>query len=145
MLPLGPTGVDQRRSPGHWPPDEWSSDANVLVLTHGEEAPGAHRLDVLIECGLTPESRQVRCARDLPEPALVDIAILIGSQSAAEAEASGHHQAECDWVRRVDEAGGKLLGVGQGPGCWRWPSAAASAWRSIPSGAGPWSTQRSPT
>jgi GMP synthase (glutamine-hydrolysing) len=114
MLPLGRRGVVHRRSPGQWAPDEWPSNASVQVLAHGEEAPGAHLLDLLFECGLTPDVRQIRCAGDLPERALVDVAILIGSQSAAEAEASGHHEADCDWVRRVDDAGGMLLGIGQG-------------------------------
>jgi GMP synthase-like glutamine amidotransferase len=112
--PLGPTGVDHGRSHRHWSPEEWPSSATVLVLTQGEQAPSAHLLDVLIEAGLTPELSQIRCADDLPEPALVDVAILIGSQSAAEARDSGHHEADCDWVRRVDEAGGMLLGVGHG-------------------------------
>jgi GMP synthase-like glutamine amidotransferase len=114
MLPLGPTGVVRHRSPGQWPPDQWSSNANVQVIAYGEEGSGAHLLDLLIEFGLTPEMRHVRRAGNLPDPALVDVAILIGSQSAAEAEASGRHEADCDWVRRVDEAGGRLLGVGHG-------------------------------
>ncbi len=114
MVPPGSTSIAGRRSPSHWPPEEWSSEASVQVLAHGEEAPSAHLLDLLFECGPTPEVVQVRCAGDLPEPALVDAAILIGSQTSAEAEAGGHHEAECDWVRRVDEAGGRLLGVGCG-------------------------------
>jgi GMP synthase (glutamine-hydrolysing) len=101
-------------SHGNWPPNEWSSSPLVLVLAHGEQAPSAHLLDGLIDVGLTPEVRQVRCAGDLPRPASVDAGILVGSQSAAEAEASAHYEAECDWVRRVDEAGGRLLGVGYG-------------------------------
>jgi GMP synthase (glutamine-hydrolysing) len=114
MVPLGARGVDHRRSHGDWPPEAWSPDTDVVVLQHGAEEPSAHLLGVLLEWGLTPQVCQVAGAGDLPEPSRIDAAILIGSQSAAEAEATGYHDAECDWVRRVDLAGGKLLGVGQG-------------------------------
>jgi GMP synthase (glutamine-hydrolysing) len=86
----------------------------VLVLQVGDEAPSAQLLDAIVERGISPVVRGVNCERDFGEPDEVHAAILVGSHSADEAAAAGYLDAELEWIRRVDEAGATVLGVGHG-------------------------------
>ena len=88
--------------------------SEVFVLQHGEDAPSAQLLDVLVERGIAPVMRGVSCAGDFPEPGTVHAAILVGSQSFEAAATTGYLDAELEWIRRVDDAGATLLGVGHG-------------------------------
>ncbi|HEX4011656.1 MAG TPA: hypothetical protein VHX62_16665 [Solirubrobacteraceae bacterium] len=88
--------------------------AEVMVLQYGDEAPSAQMLDVLVERGVAPVMRGVSCAGDFPEPGSVHAVVIVGSQSFDEAAAVGYLDAELEWIRRVDEAGATLFGVGHG-------------------------------
>lgn len=95
-------------------PDRVPAQKDVVILQYGGEAASAQLLEVLRVLGIAPQVRGVSGAGDFPEPGSVHAAILIGTQSAEDAVAAGWLEAELDWVRRADEAGAALLGIGHG-------------------------------
>src|ERR1700759_5479915 len=51
---------------------------------------------------------------ELPDPASLPLAILVGSEPLSAAAADGRLETELDWIRRADAAGTAVLGVGHG-------------------------------
>jgi GMP synthase-like glutamine amidotransferase len=85
--------------------------ALVAQPRHGR--PAGAFVDVLLAHGL---DSAVVTAHDetLPDPSSTPLAILVGSDSLSQARADGRLDSELEWIRRADEAGTTVLGVGHG-------------------------------
>jgi GMP synthase-like glutamine amidotransferase len=85
----------------------------VLVAQPRHGRPAAALVDVLLAHGLDPA---VVTADDesLPDPGASPLAILVGPDSLSEARVDGRLERELEWLRRADEAGTAVLGIGHG-------------------------------
>ncbi len=85
--------------------------ALVVQPRHGR--PAAAFVDVLHAHDL--DSAVVTAHDDtLPDPGSTPLAILVGAESLDQARADGRLDSELEWIRRADEAGTTVLGVGHG-------------------------------
>jgi len=90
------------------------SPARVMVLERGDRAPIAQLQRVLGERGLEPVVVRAEDQPELPPPASLQMAVLVGTNRyGAEADRASH-AAERDWLRRADRAGTPILGIGHG-------------------------------
>ena len=71
-------------------------------------------VDALIDHGLDPIAVSGGEGDRLPDPGSAPLAILAGHDRLSEAHARGQLSREVDWVRRADEAGTAVLGIGHG-------------------------------
>jgi GMP synthase-like glutamine amidotransferase len=85
----------------------------VLVAQPRHGRPAAALVDVLLSHGLDPAVVTAE-AESLPDPGASPLAILVGPDPLSEARADGRLERELDWVRRADEAGTAVLGIGHG-------------------------------
>jgi GMP synthase-like glutamine amidotransferase len=85
--------------------------AFVVQPRHGR--PASAFVDVLLAHGL---DSAVVAAHDesLPDPGSSPLAILVGADSLSQARADGRLDIELDWIRRADQTGTTVLGVGHG-------------------------------
>lgn len=85
----------------------------AFVVQPRRERPAAPLVDVLLAHGLDPV---VTAADDdrLPDPGSSPLAILVGADPLHEAHAQGRLERELEWIRRADEAGTAVLGIGHG-------------------------------
>jgi GMP synthase-like glutamine amidotransferase len=85
--------------------------ALVVQPRHGR--PAGALVDVLLAHGL---DSAVVTAHDeaLPDPSSTPLAIFVGADSLSQARADGRLDSELEWIRRADEAGTTVLGVGHG-------------------------------
>ncbi len=85
--------------------------AFVVQPRHGR--PAAALVDVLLAHGL--DSAVVTAHDDtLPDPGSTPLAILVGAESLDQASADGRLDSEVEWIRRADQAGTTVLGIGHG-------------------------------
>lgn len=85
--------------------------AFVVQPRHGR--PAAAFVDVLLAHGL--DSAVVTAhGETLPDPGSAPLAILVAADSLSQARADGRLDSELEWIRRADEAGTTVLGVGHG-------------------------------
>ena len=94
-------------------PTETVRRRTALVVQPRHGRPAGAFVDVLLAHGL---DSAVVTAHDetLPEPGSTPLAILVGSDSLSQARADGRLDSELAWIRRADEAGTTVLGVGHG-------------------------------
>jgi len=90
------------------------ADRSQVVMLQHDEAPSGQLLDVLVEHGLEPFVVRADSGDDLPDPALIRAAVVVGAQRFSDALMRGYLDAEIDWLRRADEAGTPVLGLGHG-------------------------------
>jgi GMP synthase-like glutamine amidotransferase len=86
---------------------------SALVVQPRRERPAAPLVDVLLAHGLDPV---VTAADDdcLPDPGSSPLAILVGTEPLGQARPHGRLERELEWIRRADEAGTAVLGIGHG-------------------------------
>lgn len=85
----------------------------ALVVQSRHERPAPALLEVLLAHGL--DSAVVRIDDDdAPDPTASPLAIVVGHDSVAEARAEGRLERELEWVRRADDAGTAVVGIGHG-------------------------------
>ncbi len=85
----------------------------TLVVQSRHERPAPALVEVLLAHGLDPAVVLVD-DDDPPDPTASPLAILVGHESVTDARAEGRLERELDWVRRADEAGTAVLGIGHG-------------------------------
>jgi GMP synthase-like glutamine amidotransferase len=85
----------------------------VLVVQPRRGRPAAALVDVLLAHDLDPAVVPAD-SESLPDPAALPLAILVGPDSLSEARADGRLERELDWIRRADEAGTAVIGIGHG-------------------------------
>jgi GMP synthase-like glutamine amidotransferase len=85
----------------------------VVMLQHGE-APSGQLLDVLVEHGLEPLVVRADAGDDLPDPASMRGCVMVGMDRFGDARERGYLDAELQWLRRADQAGTPVLGLGHG-------------------------------
>jgi GMP synthase-like glutamine amidotransferase len=85
----------------------------ALVIALDEQHPSGALLDALLTGGVQPVVVQVTRANDLPDPALVPAAIMVGSNRPNDA---GFRDAEAqiDWLHKADKCGTSVMAVGRG-------------------------------
>jgi GMP synthase-like glutamine amidotransferase len=100
--------------PGIGPqPTETVERRAALVVQPRHGRPAAAFVDVLLAHGL--DSAVVTAhGETLPDPDSAPLAILVGADSLSQAQADGRLDSELEWIRRADEAGTTVLGVGHG-------------------------------
>jgi GMP synthase-like glutamine amidotransferase len=103
----------QPRTDFHSPASEPVSRRTAFVVQPRHGRPASAFIDVLRAHGL---DSAVVAAHDesLPDPGSSPVAILVGADSLSQARADGRLEIELDWVRRAEEAGTAVLGVGHG-------------------------------
>jgi GMP synthase (glutamine-hydrolysing) len=84
----------------------------ALVLQDRELAPGGALLDSLRARALEPEVLRVDRGGRLPEPQLLDLAIVVGTARVSGTDAPAWLEREVDWLRRADRAGTAVLALG---------------------------------
>jgi GMP synthase-like glutamine amidotransferase len=94
-------------------PTRTQNRRSALVVQPRHGRPAAAFVDVLLAHGL--DSAVVTAHDDtLPDPGSTPLAILVGAESLDQARADGRLDSELEWIRRADEAGTTVLGVGHG-------------------------------
>jgi GMP synthase-like glutamine amidotransferase len=85
----------------------------ALVVQPRRGRPASALVDALLAHGLDPA---VVPADDesLPDPGATPLAILVGAGRLNEARTGGRLERELEWIRRADEAGTAVLGLGHG-------------------------------
>ena len=86
----------------------------ALVVQPHATPVAAPLVDALIDHGLDPVAVSGNEGDPLPDPASAPLAILAGHDRLTDAHAQGRLSREVDWVRRADEAGTAVLGIGYG-------------------------------
>lgn len=85
----------------------------ALVLQPHRGRPAGALVDALLAHGLDPAVIPSHDG-DLPDPGAAPLAILARPDSLTQAGAGGRLQRELEWIRRADEAGTAVLGIGHG-------------------------------
>jgi GMP synthase (glutamine-hydrolysing) len=109
MVPAFTADVEARRRPA-----ALARRKRELVLQHRGEDVNGRLPESLAELGSRPVIVRADPGEGLPDPAPFRLAVVLGSESFAKAAERGSLDAELDWIRRADEAGTALLGVGHG-------------------------------
>jgi GMP synthase (glutamine-hydrolysing) len=86
----------------------------ALVLHHGDGAPSGQLLNALVTRGSEAVVVRVTGATELPDPTMVRVAIVVGSDRFQDAGTEGYLDGELDWARRADGAGTAIMGIGHG-------------------------------
>jgi GMP synthase-like glutamine amidotransferase len=84
---------------------------SVLILQHQDDAPAGLLLDALRDAGLRWQIAHLDRGEALPPPAGIEIAITLGSETAADDPDIDWIGAELDWLRAADASGTAILGV----------------------------------
>jgi GMP synthase-like glutamine amidotransferase len=84
----------------------------VLVLQDRELGPGGWLLESLRARALEPEVLRIDRDGPLPEPELLDLAIVVGTARVSGGVAPAWLEREIDWLRRADRAGTAVLALG---------------------------------
>ena len=85
----------------------------ALVVQPRRERPAPVLLEVLLARGLDPAVIRID-DDDAPDPTASPLAVLVGHDSVDAARSEGRLEGELDWVRRADEAGTAVVGIGHG-------------------------------
>jgi GMP synthase-like glutamine amidotransferase len=85
----------------------------ALVVQPRRGRPAAALVDVLLAHGLDPAVIPAD-NESLPDPGASPLAILVAPDSLSEARAGGRLERELEWIRRADEAGTAVIGIGHG-------------------------------
>jgi GMP synthase-like glutamine amidotransferase len=85
----------------------------VVVLYH-RAGPSVQLLGMLAQRGFDVVAARSHIGEDLPDPLSVHAAIVVGAARYSDALRDGSLEAELEWLRQVDAAGGSVLGVGHG-------------------------------
>jgi GMP synthase (glutamine-hydrolysing) len=88
--------------------------AGVVILQHQDNAPPGLLLDVLIARGLARRTVRIDRNERLPDPSSIALAVVLGSDESADETRNGWIAAEIEWLRRADQAGTTILGLGFG-------------------------------
>ncbi|MGZ4168353.1 MAG: type 1 glutamine amidotransferase [Solirubrobacteraceae bacterium] len=83
--------------------------STVALISHGE-SPGGDLLEAVAAEGLEPAVVD----GVLPDPRSLQAAVLLGSARVHDAADAGYLDAELEWLRRADDAGTPVLGIGHG-------------------------------
>ena len=86
----------------------------ALVVQPRPTPVAAPLVDALIDHGLDPIAVSAADRNPLPDPDSAPLAILAGHDRLSDAYARGRLSREVDWIRRADEAGTAVLGLGHG-------------------------------
>lgn len=86
--------------------------ARAVVLRDPELTPGAVLLDTLGAWDLEPEVVRVDRAGRLPDPELLDLAVVLGAARLSGEDAPAWLERELNWLRRADRAGTAILALG---------------------------------
>jgi GMP synthase (glutamine-hydrolysing) len=106
------TGRVRRRWLG--PRRRAGAGAGVVILQHQDSAPPGLLLDVLIARGLPRRTVRIDRAERLPDPSSIALAVVLGSDESADETHNEWLAAEIEWLRRADQAGTTILGLGFG-------------------------------
>jgi GMP synthase (glutamine-hydrolysing) len=106
------TGRVRRRWLG--PRRRAGSGAGVVILQHQDNAPPGLLLDVLIARSLPRRTVRMDRAERLPDPRSIALAVVLGSDESADETRNEWIGAEIEWLRRADQAGTTVLGLGFG-------------------------------
>jgi GMP synthase (glutamine-hydrolysing) len=106
------TGRIRRRWLG--PRRRAGAGAGVVILQHQDNAPPGLLLDVLQARGLPRRTVRMDRGERLPDPSSIALAVVLGSDESADDTRSRWIAAEIDWLRRADQAGTTILGLGFG-------------------------------
>jgi len=87
---------------------------NPVVLLHHDAAPGSQLLSMLADRGLDSVVVRSDCGEALPDPLSIRQAVVFGSKRFSKALECGTLNAELEWLRQIDAAGGSVLGIGHG-------------------------------
>jgi GMP synthase-like glutamine amidotransferase len=87
--------------------------ATALIVQPRRGRPAAALIDALIVHDLESVVA-VGDTGDLPDPGASPLAILVGPDSLGEASEQGRLDRELEWIRRADDAGTAVLGIGHG-------------------------------
>jgi GMP synthase-like glutamine amidotransferase len=85
----------------------------LLVQPHPEH-PTTPLIDALLDHGLDPIAVPIDQHDPLPDPGSAPLAILVGNERLSDVRADGRLDRQIDWIRRADEAGTAILGIGHG-------------------------------
>ncbi|MFZ1996420.1 MAG: hypothetical protein WAU75_20080 [Solirubrobacteraceae bacterium] len=85
----------------------------VLVVAPQRGRPATALVDVLLAHGLDPAVVTAN-GESLPDPGASPLAVLVGADPLGDARTGGWLEREVEWIRRADEAGTALLGIGHG-------------------------------
>src|ERR1700722_3685155 len=88
--------------------------AGVVILQHQDNAPPGLLLDVLIARGLPRRTVRMDRGERLPDPSSIALAVVLGSDESADVTRNGRLAGEIEWLRRADQAGTTVLGLGFG-------------------------------
>jgi GMP synthase (glutamine-hydrolysing) len=84
----------------------------ALVVQDRDLAAGDALLDSLRARALEPEILRIDGGSPLPEPELLNLAIVVGTARVSGPDAPAWLEREIDWLRRADQAGTAVLALG---------------------------------
>ena len=90
------------------------SGAGVVMLQHQDNASPGLLLDVLRARDLVRRTVRIDRAERLPDPSSIALAVVLGSDESADETRNGWLADEIEWLRRADQAGTTILGLGFG-------------------------------
>ena len=117
----------------------------AALVVHPQAPVATAIVDALIDHGLDPIAVCGGESDPLPEPGSAPLAILAGHDRLTDAHARGGLSRDVDWIRRADEAGTAVLGIGHGARVLALALGGAVQPAPRPRVAGPWWTPRSRT
>lgn len=86
----------------------------AAVLQRRADAPAGLLHGLLVKHGFRVSTVRLDLGEPLPDPASVRLAVVLGSDGAADESARLWTDAQLDWLREADQSGTAVLGVGSG-------------------------------